>query len=839
MLPGCGELWAHFEDTARRLPDHPALCLENGSLSYGELLLRAAETADRLERFLADRRVIAVYADLAPATVISLLAASRAKTVAILLDRFHPSDFTASVLKETEPAVVLDSSGSVPVIAKSGFDNAPSRGREGVGDLDKVAVVVWTSGSTGRPKGVALLGEGLVRDARTRIRDYRLSPEDRIAWTASPSFAGAVQDVCFTLLSGGALLPWTLNGKSAHDVNQWLAREGASFFRPPVSYYRHWIRSLPASGKLPALRTVSLGGQAVSWDDLLAFRERFPEGRRIVHRYAVTECNLVAQAVLDSGSIEGEKGSVPLGFPAAGKRVLVVGEDGEELKPGEAGQVAVIGDCLSPGYWGRPDLTAERFVELPEGLRMFLTGDLGRIRPDGQLELLGRRDGQLKIRGFRVEPAQVERAIRDIQGVRDAAVVPWAFPGRQGERVLLAYIELAEGKNLPSDSLRRVLAGVLPPFMIPSRFMFLPEMPRNQAGKLDWKSLPDPGTCRPELTGRFVPPEGRVERELAGLWEEVLEISPVGAEDDFFDLGGDSLTAVQLFSRIGDRFGRHFPLGEMLRARTVRSMGRLLQDEGKAGKPASGKCLVPVSVAGGRPRLFLVHGGGGNVLCFARLAARLSGYDVYALQAMGLDRRHLPDLSAGEMATRYEAEIREVQPAGPYRVAGYSFGGLVAFELALRLQASGSEVGFLGLLDRGSPARSTAPPRGNLVSEIWDRGTTRLKFSLRVKVGRILLGAGFPVPFMEKIHNASIAYISRDYRPTGVYRGDVVLFQTEERRGEDKDPASGKGWGNHVSGGIRVFPVPGNHHTLLEDPHVEGVAEAFRRALEGAGEASP
>lgn len=833
MSPEADGLWAHFEKTAQRLPEHPAICAEAGRISYAELLDRAADTGDRLERSLGNRRIVAIYADLAPDTVIALLAASRAKAVAVLLDRSHPADFTASVLQETAPALVLESDGGAPSITQTGLVRPPVREEAGIRDLENVAAIVWTSGSTGRPKGVAISERGLMRDAQDRIRAYNLSPRDRVAWTSSPSYAGSIQDICFTLLSGGTLLPGSLKGRSLQVVSEWLCREQVSFFRPPVSYYRQWIQSLRASDSFPALRTVSLGGQVVSWEDLAAFQSFFPEGRTIVHRYAVTECNLVAQALFRSGSIAIDKGPVPLGFPPKGKRVLILGDDGESLSPGETGEVAIIGTSLSPGYWGRPGLTAERFRDLPGGERMYLTGDLGRIRADGQLELLGRRDGQLKIRGFRVEPAQVERAIRDLPGVEDAAVVPWASSERQEEKVLLAYVKPVTGKTLESDSLRRALVDLLPAFMVPSRFLFLPDMPRNEAGKLDWKALPDPGTSRPELTGRFIPPEGCLEKKLAGIWEEILEVQPVGREDDFFDLGGNSLAAVRLFSRLEADSGRKIPLSDLLRARTVRSMACLLEEPIRE-EMAHRKCLIPIRVEGDRPCLFLVHGGGGHVLCFARLAALLSGYDVYAFQPLGLNKFQMPVFSVREMAKRYASELREVQPAGPYRIMGYSFGGAVAFELALQVQATGGEVVFLGMLDRSTPARSRKKNRQeNSASALLDHGLTRAKYRVRKVLARVLVRWGVPVPFMEKIFKISVRDMSRDYLPPGVFNGSLAVFQTEERQMDGIDPASEKGWGPYVRGEISVYPIPGIHSTLLEEPHVYRLAELLGTALGG------
>ncbi len=822
--------WERFEEIAGHFPDIPVYSREGENLTYGEILSRAEVLSGQLDKITHGIRghVVEVNATLVPGSIVSFLAVLKSGAVILPVDPAFPGDFQREIRRQVSPIARLET-GNGPGDVFLCRDMIPGR-EEPPAPIapEGAAVLLWTSGSTGKPKGILLPEQAFLLDAWNRIRDYHVRPGDRVAWTAPPVLAGPIGMLCFSLLGGATLVPFPLKSIDAGALSGLLRGERVSYFNPPVSYCRQWMLAETGNGCLPDLRTVVLGGQPVSWKDVHALQGRLSEGAKLVHRYAATEAGLISQAFFGRLDVVGDEGSVPLGFPPMGKRTVILGEDGAFLPVGEIGEIGVVSCHGALGYWKRPDLDAERLRRLPGGETLFLTADLGRLRPDGQLELLGRRDGQLKIRGFRVEPAQVESALRNLPGVADAVLLPWAPPASPDENELVAYVEPAMGSRLAADGLRAGLQESLPEFMVPSRFVLLEEMPRTRNGKPDRTRFPDPGTSRPDLTVRFVPPQGKTEVRLAGLWQEVLGISPIGAEDDFFDLGGHSLSAVRLFSRIETVFGRDIPLAEMLQARTVRSMARLLEDP-KGEK--EWKCLVRINVAGNRPRVFIVHGGGGNVLCFARLAAHLPAYDVYGLQALGLDRRHLPQLSVRGMADRYAAEIREEQPHGPFRIVGYSFGSIVAFELALLLQASGEEVAFLGLLDRAMPARSSAPPRSNLVSEMWDQGTTRLKFHLRLKAGRLLLGAGLPVPFMQKIYNAANGFMGQNYVPPAAFLGNMAVFQTEERRSEGVDPASEKGWGPHVKGETSVYPVPGTHHTLLEDPHVRDVARALEAAL--------
>jgi len=827
--------WERFEEVATLFPDVPAFALSGRQTTYREVRELAEALACRLEDLTGGVAgcIIEVEARLQPSSIVAFLAVLRSKAVLLPMDPGFPEEFQQEIRRQVSPFARLGAGEGPEGVTL--FRNGVHPEIE-TGKTKGAAALLWTSGSTGHPKGILLPGSLFLVDAWNRLRNYRLAPGDRVAWTAPPVLAGPIALLSFSILGGLTLVPLPLRSIDTGDISGILRDERVCYVNPPVSYYRQWMNAAKGREDLPDLRTVVLGGQPVNWKDILAAGRRLPEKVSLFHRYAASETGLVSQACFSGAGFSREEGAVPSGFPPNGKRTVVLSEDRLPLPAGEVGEIGVISWHGALGYWNRPDLEEERIRELPGGEKMFLTGDLGRFREDGQLELFGRMDGQLKIRGFRVEPAQVEVSLRGLGGVEDAVVVPWAPPGLPDEKEILAYVVPSAGTRTTVDHLRAGLQKSLPEYMLPTRFILLAEMPRTRNGKPDRTRLPAPGTSRPDLSVPFDPPVTEMETRLSRLWEEVLGISPIGLEDDFFDLGGHSLSAARLFGRIETDLGSRIPLADMLRVRTVRSMASLLiENEGK-DPGYSRKCLVRIDVRGDRPALFLVHGGGGEVLCFARLASLLPGFDVYALQALGLNRHRMAHLSMQEMVASYTAEIRQVQPAGPYRIVGYSFGGAVAFELAVQLQASGEQVAYVGLLDRMTPSRSTAPRR-NPVHALSHRLRTYLKHEMKIGYARILLLLGRPVPFMHKIYKISTRYISRAYTPSRAFHGQVAVFQTEQRRREGIDPRSRMGWGPYVTGEVKVYPIPGTHNTLLDEPHVRGVATAMSESLNEAGAA--
>ena len=522
---------------------------------------------------------------------------------------------------------------------------------------------------------------------------------------------------------------------------------------------------------------------------------------------------------------------------------------------------------LARGYRNRPDLTAEVFVPDPfvANERIYRTGDRARYGPEGDLEFMGRVDGQIKLRGFRIEPGDVETALRAHPAVREAAVV---LRGDEPRQRLVAYVVPRAGQSPSSGDLRSLLKKTLPGFMVPSEFVTLTALPLTPSGKLDRKALPEPGADPGGLARTYVAPRDLVEIKLVRLWQKVLGVDRVGVEDDFFELRGHSLLAARLLYEIERAFGRRLPLTVIFDAPTVGQLASLFRKEGWS---PSWRSLVPIQVGGSRRPLFLVHALGGNVLTYRHLARRLgSDQPVYALQAQGLDGRQPPLRRVEDMATQYIAAIREVQPEGPYCLSGHSFGGTVAFEMARQLTAAGQRVCLVALIDADNIAPAP-PPAGSRAARSSRHVLGRIRFHLGAmsrldarailayaarKTGVVLgwmaskLKAYYEsvrrgrMPEAIRIVNAAHEEASNNYVP-GPYGGRVVLFRSADRR-ETNPGNPDLGWAKVCRGGLEIIEVPGHHETLVFDMEVGPLARelgAILRALEladsGSGQADP
>ena len=491
---------------------------------------------------------------------------------------------------------------------------------------------------------------------------------------------------------------------------------------------------------------------------------------------------------------------------------------------------------------------------------MVRTGDWARWRPDGNIEFLGRKDDQVKIRGFRVELAEVEAALLQSPLVKAAAVA--AREHASGEKRLAAYLVPADPAAAGlAGKLRHFLQEKLPAYMIPAAFVALPELPRLPGGKIDRRALPAPSHERPELEELFVPPESELERRLARLWCELLEIERVGVRDNFFDLGGHSLLAARLRARLETLTGCDLPLRMFFQFPTIRQLAGEISRAKSGRPPASLGALQP---AGTRPPLFLVHGAGGGMLWgYGNLARHLgSDQPVYVFHARGLEGlEEEPTIEA--MAAAYVSELRAFQPAGPYRLGGYCFGGEVAFEMARQLQALGQEVELLALFNAVPPNSSfekIRPTPGFVLrflrnSWLWlahfsrwtpeQRGTF-IRHKLRLARKRL---AGFlprsPAPSRaEPDDDLDLSAYSEDerklwriharasdhYHP-GPYAGRIVLFRSNlSPFFGSLDPAFG--WTDYARGGVTVKIVPGAHESILEEPHVAVLAAELKKCMQ-------
>jgi amino acid adenylation domain-containing protein len=671
---------------------------------------------------------------------------------------------------------------------------------------DHLLALLYTSGSTGRPKATALTSRGLLNLCLWHRDASPVLPSTRSLLGFSFSFDAAFKHLIVPLLVGGRVVLAPPGPFDAGEMLETIRRDGVDFFATTSSQMVAILQRAAQDGfrDLETLKTVIVGGEATAWAE---FRPWLASGRcraEILHTYGPSEASdTVAchRAAPDEIAIAGR---LPVGRAADNTRLLVMDGGLEPLPVGVPGELCLAGAGVARGYFGQPAMTAEKFVPDPlhPGERMYRTGDRARWRTDGALEILGRIDHQVKIRGIRVEPPEVEAALTAHPAVGGAVV--GAREDAAGEKRLIAWIVPAEGVDLPpAGALRVYLRERLPEAFIPSAFVPLAAFPLTPRGKLDQNALPDP-EARPDER-RIVPPRDAVELRLAELFAQVLGVREVGARDSFFDLGGHSLAAVRLASRVRETFGIALPVATLFETPTVEALARLLREGGQLRWSP----LVPLRSSGDREPLFLLHPGSGSVFAYLDLVRRLeTGRSVYGLQAQGIDpgqRGQEPLREVEQMAERYLEEIRTVQARGPWHLAGWSFGGLVAFEMARRLRLQGEEIAQLVLIDPTDP--------GSLKS----LDETALQAAFAGELGRAQDLDPEDVRRRFEVFRAS-AEAARAFRP-GPYDGPLDLLEASER------PEPAVTWRALAR---RIVILSGDHFGVLAPPGVDALAGALQ-----------
>jgi amino acid adenylation domain-containing protein len=698
-----------------------------------------------------------------------------------------------------------------------------------------LAYVIYTSGSTGTPKGTLLPHRGVVNFIQAHIRALGVGTGDRILQFAAFSFDASVSEIFTALLSGATLClvrpaDW-FSGITAADF---LRREAVTMAILPPSL----LKVLPAEA-LPDLKIVISAGEACEPETAV----RWSHGRCFYNGYGPTEASV--GPLLHAFREPGAAASVSIGRPLANLQAYVLDPGMQPLPVGIAGELWIGGMGLARGYLGRADMTADRFRPDPfcgnAGARIYRTGDLARHGEDGTIEFLGRIDHQVKIRGFRVELGEIESVLLKHPRVRRAALTLQAQTG--GDSRLIAYVEPETGEFTGlTESLRTFLRERLPAYMLPARYIVIERLPLNPAGKVDRRGLPAVEPAAASAEASSTGPRDALEHVLCGIWEDLLEVHPVGVQDSFFDLGGHSLTAIRLMARLREKFGKLVSLVDFFREPTVANLAGVLRRQDV--RPASSS-LVPLQVKGTGAPLFIVHPSGGLVHWYLDLAQRLEPHAVFGLQARGVETPGELHTGVGEMAAHYIEAIREFQPQGPYNLASWSMGVVIAFEMALQLQAQGQPPGALALLDQGPECPAGEPeddaaylvevfgkqlplsleelrrydPEAQL-AYVWQSGR-RAQWLLPEVTLEQFKG------FVKVLRLHTDAF--RTYRP-GVYAGRITLIRAADQPHEIPSEPD-MGWGRYAAGGVEVRGVPGDHLSMLQEPHVGRLAEEIQVCL--------
>ncbi len=719
------EIFARFEAVATRHADKTAIEHDGVSIRYGELHAQACAIAERLPR--ARRARIALLFEDRIHAVASILGVLRAGHAFVPLDPADPRQRNRLILRDSDPTALLTDSAmyfrarslrrsSYPVLnIEEPVTGRPQRRRRRAAGPDDLAYLFYTSGSTGEPKGVCQTQRNLLHFVAAYSHGLGISENDRLSLLFTLSFSAANMDIFGGLLAGATVCAYDMRTRGVPGLADWLDAERITVLHAVPSLFRKLLSSLEPGRVLPAVRAVDLGGEAVTRGDAEQFREHFRSDCLLVNHLAATEASVIAQYAVPPDSAAHDE-VLPVGLPPDGVEVRIERPDGTPAAPGEVGRMLVASPYLSPGYWRRRRLTANAFSRDPSrpGWRCYRSSDLARIDAAGLLHFVGREGTRVKIRGHSVDLVEVEAALRNCPGIRDAVVVP-ARRGARAEpeaELLVAHV-MADSPGTAS-ALRRELRALLPHYMLPSAFAFHPALPLMASGKLDRRaaqSLPFP---HQPAGADGAEPLNDAESRVARIFAHLLECESVGRTDDFFLCGGDSMTAVELQVLLSEAAGHEIRLADIFADPTVAGVAAMLHRLAKTPRSSSlPPVLVPLREEGPRPALFLLHGTQGQANVSPEFLASLgSRLPVYAFQGRGLDGTTTPNETVEAMAEEYLAALRSVQPEGPYLLGGLCAGGYVAMLMANRLRAERETVLPLLLIDPPAPPflPTAAPP---------------------------------------------------------------------------------------------------------------------------------
>jgi amino acid adenylation domain-containing protein len=846
-----------FEEQVVRTPDDVALIFRELRLTYRELNRRANQLAHYLGTLGVGAEVpVAICVERSADMIVAILGILKAGGAYVSLDPNYPLERLEFMLADSQAQILLTQANLVTTLNKgearvvcidTDWDRiAPQSTSNPLADVtpQNLAYVIYTSGSTGKPKGVGIEHRATVALLSWATSIFTVNRLKGVLASTSISFDVSVFEIFAPLSCGGAVIL----AENVLHLSELPAANDVTLISTAPSIISELLlsRCIPSS-----TRTINLAGEPLK---ISLVNQLYALGtvKEVFDLYGPTEDTTYSTFALRDAD------RATIGRPILGTQAYVLDRDGLPVAVGETGELGLAGAGLARGYLNRPELTAESFVPNPfssePNSRLYKTGDLARYLPDGNLEYLGRIDHQVKIRGVRIELGEIEAVISQHETVRECVVL--AREDRPGDYRLVAYV--VEDRELTAEigELRSYLENRLPAYMVPSAFVKLDRLPMTPNGKIDRKALPAPEQ-NSQRQDSFLAPRDEIETTLAQIWEKVLGIGPVGVTDSFFELGGNSLLAARMFSETSSALGKNPPLATLFEVSTIEHLANRLREDKQPEFRTEWSSLVPIQPRGSKPRFFCVHAAGGNVLGYRALVRHL-GFDqpFYGLQSVGLNGNERPLATVEEMAAHYITAISGLQSKGPYFLGGFSFGGLVAFEMARQLKGQGHEIGCLALFDTSAQLDHFDPQKyklsrrielhlDNLLSGSAGDGLKyvgKLVNNGKKKIKKKVWKAGYSW-YRDSSHQLPSALrnirlindqAAREY-VLRTYPSRVSLF-----RASDDTQASGDdllGW-DKLTAGVDLYPVPGSHLSLVKEPYVQVLAEQLTKCIDRAAPAA-
>lgn len=856
-----------FEEQVEKTPSSDAIIFKDKRFKYRELNVRSNQLARTLrERGVRPDKIVGLMVDDNPIEMlIGMISIVKAGGAFLPIDPDYPKDRIEYMIGDSNVEILLAQAkikdkirfeGEVINLENQYLFTGPCSNLEKINQSNDLVYVIYTSGSTGKPKGVQIEHTSIVNQIIGLEKTYSFESSLHHILLASFTFDPSVQQIFLPLTSGGELFLVSQETKqNIKELWDFIVSNQIDIVNTVPSLMNVLLEHI-AGCKNARFKYIILAGEVFSKNLYLKLKENL-YAEKIINIYGPTEATI--NTTLYECKPEETNPTIPIGKPLANYKIFILNEDRKLVPIGVRGEICISGVGLARGYLNNPVLTAEKFVANPfaPGERMYRTGDLGRWTEDGNIEFLGRKDHQVKVRGMRVELGEVETVLGQHPGVRETAVMNQE--DHAGNTRLVAYVVPNQPETLTIDELRRFLEGKCPDYMVPSGFVIMDAFPLTPHGKVDRRALPVPEPVRQEVEDTFVPPGDELECQVIKIWEKVLGIKHIGVRDHFFRLGGTSLIGMVLLNQIGKLTGKHFPIATLLLAPTIGQMVSLIRrsQEEWAERWSS---LVPIQSGGSKPFMFFVHGADGNILYYRDLARRLGpDQPVYGLQSQNPEIKHPLQARVEDMASHYVKEIMALQPQGPYLLGGYCLGGSIAYEMAQQLNAQGKEVGLLVLMETYNFSKSKYQSFFNNIyyniervefhmHNFWllkfkekltflKEKTKVLKRRRNVWLGMIIMKISNRFPFSNKqashLYNlwkmneqAAVNYIPK------IYPGRIIQFKPIKEYSRYMRPESG--WDDLAAGGIETHILPVFPTGMLIEPFVKLTAEKMKTCIQGA-----
>jgi amino acid adenylation domain-containing protein len=863
-----------FERQAAKTPDLTAVVSEDKTLSYRELNERANQLAHYLRKRGVGPEVLAgICLNRTPEMVIGLLGIWKAGGAYVPLDPAYPRERLSYMMRDSAAKFLL-TSGELKRLIPSADDKAilldsdwrqiakeSSANPESGAVPSNLAYVMYTSGSTGEPKGVMIPHSGLANYLTWAIGAYGVEEGQSVPVHSSISIDLTVTSLYLPLLAGGKVELLREDAGAQNLIAALKKAENRNLVKITPSHLELLSQQLSPQQAASVTKTFVIGGEVLLAKNLELWRE-FAPATRLINEYGPTE-TVVGCCVYEVCPEDPRAGPVAIGRPIANTQLYILDRNLQPVPAGVKGDLYIGGDGVARGYLNMPELTQKNFIADPfsgkNGARLYKSGDLARYRKDGTLEFLGRVDDQVKVRGYRIELGEIEAALVAHPAVQSCKVL--AVEQTPGNKQLVTYAILQGNESPSAEDLKDFLKLSLPEYMVPAQIVFMDSFPLILNGKIDRRALPAPTHGNISAAHEFVPPRTEIEKKVAAMWAELLDVEQIGIHDDFFDLGGHSLMAIKALSRIREEFDVDLPLATLLQAPTIAQLAALLH---KRDLIPSWSLLVPVRAGGTKPPFFLVHDLGGNVLDYRRLVNHLeSDQPVYAIQAQGLDGNLIKDAALEEMAADYVAELRSFQPEGPYFLGGFRLGGLLALEAAEQLTAAGQKVGLVIMIQSIHPEAMNYKPNTPVFQRIWYQLQKRASLEwenllhnpkgyvserivhlwdavrLRTSIAyqKVTGKAPSKSPEWSKLYFFEAVGVEHKkamdkYRP-GPYDGDVLIIRASEQlAGLIADEHLG--WDRTLHGKLDVCEIHGHQENFLLEPNVSQLAKELSIRLRAA-----